>query len=150
MDKTEGFAPPLFIIHFSLFIKKESPTVFYCRGRIFVKNPRYHPRLRDFTHGASLRLRLTVRRRQRLPRRNASARSALGSPFAVSLSRVSSIGGSLWQRGTGTILRHRFMMVYDSIFFLICQGVLGFFSGKLTVIPHCRDCLCHPTSAIYS
>ena len=114
----------LFTIHYSLFIKKFVPDSFYCRGRIFTK-------IRGTTHDWGILplgcfpplCKITVCGRQRLPRTHGSARSALGSPFAVSLSRVSSIGGSLWQRRTGTILRHRFMMLYHSTFFVICQGV---------------------------
>ncbi len=138
MDKTEGFAPNLFTIHYYSLLKKTSPRQrsISLSGTNFCQNPRYHPRLRETRWVLPSSLRGNGARRQILPRTRGSARSALGSPFARSPSRLHSIGGSLERGGCGTILRHRFMMLYHSTDFLFCQGVLGFFRGKLTAIPH--------------
>ena len=123
-----------FIIHYSL--KNLSPTDMTLSGTNFSKNPRYHPRLRDTSPVRCFPplCIVTVCGRQILPRTRGSARSALGSPFAQAPSRVSSIGGSLYRRGCGTILRLWFMMVYHNTNFLFCQGVLGFFRGNSTQI----------------
>ena len=134
MDKTEGFAPNLFTIHYYSLLKKTSPRQrsISPSGTNFCQNPRYHPRLRETRWVLPSSLRGNGARRQILPRTVGSARSALGSPFAQAPSRLHSIGGSLERGGCGTLLRRWFMMVYHSTDFLFCQGVLGFFRGKLT------------------
>ena len=120
----------LFIIHYSL--KNLSPTVFTV-GDEFLSKSAVPPTI-EGTSPLVLpsSLRGNGARRQILPRSSAaSARSALGSPFAQAPSRLHSIGGSLERGGCGTTLRRWFMMVYHSTDFLFCQGVLGFFRRKL-------------------